>query len=77
MLISERSRWRYTVDVCRPVPDAALAAGDEAAARHVLDELWPLILRDPGQARDRLVEATAVTPTEREMFPVAATPAPR
>jgi len=48
------------------VPDAVLAAGDEAAARHGLGQLWPLILRDPGQARDKLVEAVAVTATAQE-----------
>ncbi len=72
VIIAERSRWRYRVDVCEPVPDALLASGDEAAARHVLAQLWPLILRDPGQARDRLVEAVRVTAVPQHGAPAGA-----
>lgn len=58
MLIFDAGRWRYEVTVFDPVPQSAIDAGDNyAAARYLVDCLFPMAMARPEQAMDVLVAA--------------------
>jgi lauroyl/myristoyl acyltransferase len=60
VIVRADGAWRFKVHVCRPVPDAVIAAGDyAAAAAHVANELLPMAEDRPEQAMPLLVASIA------------------
>ena len=67
VVIFDTGRWRYEVTVFDSVPQDIIESGDaEAAARYVVNCLYPPVAERPDQAMAVLVETVTATPPASE-----------